>query len=342
MEDHDVSVVAVYVPAPSKRNFQIGLRESIWGWKRDTAEKADTPRVLAALRPGDYVLFGHRGPNARVPAGDWAGAVLRELAVAQVTGTVYPDQSEIWPDDTYPVRIPLDVLDLESTVAGAQLGAAAMEAFRLSANKQGAPVPVTDPEVMTRLIDSIEHQPQSPEEAATEQPTLPIPWHGPTPVPSRDRYLDLGDNLDRAVVTFARREQARLRREKFNGASSIRCDLCGRTLPSGLVRAAHVRKRSRCNLEQRSHLANLMAACLLGCDALFEDGFIRVSPEGIVEVSYKGAASADLLTVAKTLEGRRCTAHTPESAEYFDWHRSNSAAPPAAAPALTGRAALVL
>ncbi|GHF86972.1 hypothetical protein GCM10018790_75610 [Kitasatospora xanthocidica] len=327
-----MSVVAVYVPAPSKRNFQIGLRESIWGWKRDTAEKADTPEVLTALKPGDYILFGHRGPNARVPAGIWAGAVLRELAVAQVTGTVYPDESEVWPDDTYPVRVPLEVLDLESAVTGPQLGDAAMEAFRLSANKQGAPVPVADPEVMTRLVDSTEHQADSPEGTSAEPVASPIPWHGPGSGQSQDRYLDLGGNLDRPVLTFARREQARLRREKFNGATSIRCDLCGRTLPAGLVRAAHVRKRSRCNLEQRSHLANLMAACLLGCDALFEDGFIRVSADGIVEVSQKGAASADLLTAAKALEGRHCTAHTPESEGYFDWHRNNSAVLPPTEP----------
>ncbi|MFF2745671.1 hypothetical protein ACFVVA_09020 [Kitasatospora sp. NPDC058048] len=317
-----MSVVAVYVPAASKRNFQIGLRESIWGWKHDTAEKAETPQVLAGLKPGDYVLFGHRGPNARVPQGGWADAVLRELAVAQVTGAVYQDEAEVWPDDRYPVRVRLNILDLEATVAGGQLGCAAMEAFRLSANKQGAPVPVADPEVMTRLIDSIEHQPGAPGATAPV-----VGWHGPSSPQNQDRYLELGDNLDRPVVALARREQARLRREKFKGRSSIRCDLCGRELPQGLVRAAHVRKRSQSNLEQRSHLANVMAACVLGCDALFEDGFIRVSSEGTVEVSEKGAACADLLVAAKTLEGRRCTAHTPESAEYFDWHWNNWSVP---------------
>ncbi|MFG2905450.1 hypothetical protein ACGF13_10380 [Kitasatospora sp. NPDC048286] len=331
-----MSVVAVYVPAPSKRNFEIGLRESIWGWKEGAAGKADTPRVLAALKPGDYILFGHRGPNARVPQGEWADAVLRELAVAQVTGAVYRDEATVWPDDTYPVRVALDILDLELGVAGAQLGDAAMEAFRLSANKQGAPVPVADREVMTRLVDSIEQQPGSPAGAAIGSAAATVPWHGPGSSQSQDRYLDLGDNLDRPVVALARREQARLRRAKFNGRSSIRCDICGRELPQGLVRAAHVRKRSQCNLEQRSHLANLMAACVLGCDALFEDGFIRVSVEGLVEVSQKGAASADLLAAARTLEGRQCTAHTPESAQYFDWHWNNSAGLPVSGASQTG------
>ncbi|MGW2872197.1 hypothetical protein [Kitasatospora sp. NPDC001225] len=327
-----MSVVAVYVPAASKRNFEIGLRESIWGWKPETAEKANTPEVLDGLKPGDYVLFGHRGPNARVPEGGWADAVLRELAVAQVTGAVYKDKATVWPDDAYPVRVRLDVLDLEATIAGGQLGAAAMEAFRLSANKQGAPVPVADPEVMTRLVDSIEQQPIASSDATG--PTAA--WHGPDTSQDPDRYLELGDSLDRPVVALARREQARVRRAKFNGRSSIRCDLCGRELPQALVRAAHVRKRSQSNLEQRSHLANVMAACVLGCDALFEDGYIRVSSDGIVEVSEKGAASADLLAAARTLEGRRCTAHTPESAQYFDWHWTNWAAPSAAGAVQAG------
>ncbi|MFI2607569.1 hypothetical protein [Kitasatospora sp. NPDC018619] len=324
-----MSVVAVYVPVASKRNFEIGLRESIWGWKDETARKAETPQVLSGLKAGDYVLFGHRGPNARVSQGGWADAVLRELAIARVTGAVYRETAEVWPDDTYPARVRLDVLDLETGVAGGRLGEAAMEAFRLSANKQGAPVPVADPEVMTRLVDSIEEQSDVPAGAPADVlpagATQPAGWHGPHSAQDQDRYLELGDNLDRPVVALARREQARLRREKFNGRSFVRCDLCGRELPRRLVRAAHVRKRSQSNLEQRSHLANVMAACVLGCDALFEDGFVRVSSDGIIEVTERAAASADLLAAAKALAGRRCTAHTPESAGYFDWHWTNSA-----------------
>ncbi|MEV7925460.1 hypothetical protein [Kitasatospora sp. NPDC088779] len=323
MEEVDVSVVVVYVPAGSRRNFQIGLAKSVWGWKPDTAGRADTPQVLASLKPGDYLLLGHRGPNARVPAGGWTDAVLQELVVARATSNRYHAENTVWPDDTYDVRIDLEILGVEKAVAGHQLGEEAMEAFRLSANKQGAPVPVHDPAVLDRLVDSVQEQ------SAGEDGSQTPPSSTPDDVDPQERYLDLPENLDRPTLALARREQAGLRRAKFRGKPIVRCDLCGRMLPAILVRAAHVKKRSQCNLQERSDLWNLMGACVLGCDALFEDGFIYVTFDGSVEMSPKAEASEDLASVAKVLKGRTCTAHHGESEQYFAWHRTNvaSAAP---------------
>ncbi|MFG2918846.1 hypothetical protein ACGF0D_38920 [Kitasatospora sp. NPDC048298] len=324
-------VVAVYVPAASKRNLEISLRESLWGWKQYIADTADTPRVLAALKAGDYLLLGHRGPNARVPHGGWSDAVLRELAVARVTGPVTLQTTSMWPDDVYPVRVPLDVLGIETSVSGDELGAEAMEALRLSANKQGAPVPVPD-EVLDRFMDSMGRRPiqeGGPEAGLPASTDLP----GSDLTDPAVRYLDLDPDSDRPTRTFAHRETAGLRHVLFTKPTA-ECALCGRTLPTGLLRAAHIRKRSQSNLEQRSHLANVMAVCVLGCDALFEDGFVLVTAEGRVEASPKAGMSEDLLAAAEAIAGRQCTAHSEASEEYFAWHRENvaSSPSPAAAP----------
>ncbi|MFH8387731.1 hypothetical protein ACH4E7_43800 [Kitasatospora sp. NPDC018058] len=324
MEDHDVSVVAVYVPAPLKRNLDIGLHRSVWGWKPDTARKADTPQVLAALKPGDYILLGHRGPNARVGVGGWSDAVLRQVAIARVTGPVELDAtSEVWPDDVYPVRVPLEILGVIEHVAGEQLGSRVMEALRLSANKQGAPVPVPAPgaTVMDWFLDHV-GSPSKPEEALEEAAS-----GGLDPADPAERSLGLGPHLDRPTLTFARHERANLRHMLFP-AHTASCDLCGRTLPTRFLRAQHIRKRAQSNLTQRRDRANVLAACVLGCDALFEDGLILVTPEGRVEISPKAKTTHDLLAAAQALEGRLCTAHNAESEEYFAWHRHNVVAPP--------------
>lgn len=47
--------------------------------------------------------------------------------------------------------------------------------------------------------------------------------------------------------------------------------------------AAHIKKRSLCADHERRQLSDIaMAACLFGCDALFEHGFITVSHDGII------------------------------------------------------------
>ncbi|MFD9687796.1 hypothetical protein ACFWXO_18785 [Kitasatospora sp. NPDC059088] len=316
-----MSVAAVYVPAPSKRNLRIGQEKALWGWKDDAVAKGGTQQVLESLRPGGVVLLGHHGPNARVPSGGWADATFRELTIARVAGGYRTETTKIWPDDLYPHRIDLDILDIVDTkVTGAQLGAAVAEALRMSANKQGAPVVVDGPDVFERLVDATAWQ-----EAAGEG--VPSDGSGGTPdvTELEGRFIDVLSDFDRPTVALARREQAKLRKAKFNGAPVIGCALCGRELPAGLVRAAHIKRRSRCLSTERRDLANLMAACVLGCDALFEDGYVYVGEDGAVRSSPPASAPTDLAAAVGALEGRTCAAFGEDSADYFGWHREEIA-----------------
>ncbi|MER7755279.1 hypothetical protein [Kitasatospora sp. NPDC097643] len=318
-----MSVAAVYVPAPSKGNLRIGQTRAVWGWKDDTVAKGRTREVLDSLRPGDVLLLGHRGPNARVAPGEWADAVIRELTIAKVVTTVYPGAETVWPDDLYPHRIGLDVLDIVDTgVTGAQLGAEVAEALRLSANKQGAPVLVEAPGVFEHLVDATSQPPAVADEPAASDPEG-APDAGVTEL--ENRFLDIRADFDRPTVTLARREQAKLRRLKFRADVVIGCALCGRTLPTRLVRAAHIKRRSICSSIERRDLENLMPACVLGCDALFEDGFVYVDEGGTVRASSAAEASHDLLSAAGALAGTTCTAFGEESAVYFGWHREEIA-----------------
>lgn len=94
---------------------------------------------------------------------------------------------------------------------------------------------------------------------------------------------ELGEDLDRITEGRQRREQHRLRMTLFAGRTTARCDLCSRDLPVDLLVAAHIEQRSQCSNSERLDLANIvMSACRLGCDELFERGYISVGDDGAI------------------------------------------------------------
>jgi hypothetical protein len=92
--------------------------------------------------------------------------------------------------------------------------------------------------------------------------------------PSDGDGLDIesGDSLQTVKV---RREQAQLRAWLFSGKPVATCFCCQRELPVELLIAAHIKARSICNRKERNdYTNNLIALCALGCDALFERGYL--------------------------------------------------------------------
>ena len=57
-----------------------------------------------------------------------------------------------------------------------------------------------------------------------------------------------------------------------------------------------------------------MAACTLGCDALYELGYITVNDSGHIHTAPQAP------TAAARLDGRRALAHNDTTARYFAWH----------------------
>ncbi|MFE4972892.1 hypothetical protein ACFRAR_12345 [Kitasatospora sp. NPDC056651] len=284
----------VYVPAPSQANLKIGIERSLWGWRAETVARGRTEEVLADLNTGDFLLLGHRGPNARVAPGGWAHASLKQLVVARITGEAFIDTEPVWPDDTYPHRIRLDVLDIRADADGSVLGEQAMEALRLSANKQGAPV-LQD----LSAIDNVINAP-APDDA---------PDTGDSGVGAPDRFLDIDGALDQRTLTLVRREQQRLRRAKFGTAERITCALCGTSLPGRVVHTAHIKRRRDCDIYERRHLANVMGACVLGCDTLFEHGYLYVSEQGLVTPTTSALDDPGLRPAAGAHRARRTALH---------------------------------
>ncbi|MET8759867.1 HNH endonuclease [Lentzea sp. NPDC004782] len=128
--------------------------------------------------------------------------------------------------------------------------------------------------------------------------------------------------LEGEAWVHVRREQVKLRKILTGDGESACCAICGDRYPLELLVAAHIKKRSLCSEEERRDLFNVaMLACVLGCDALYEAGWITVSGAGYIQTADSLEPSA-LKSRLIALEGKRCTAHSAGSEQYFAWHRS--------------------
>ncbi|MGC1213774.1 MAG: hypothetical protein WA890_21220 [Micromonospora sp.] len=289
----------VYVGADSQTNYEKGKAQGIWGWEssvldRGGADGSANRNVALRIRRDDYLILGFSAPGGpRVNDQKFFAQDLAEVLITRVTRPLYRSAIKVWDDKPYPERVGVEVLQSFEGVPGRRLGPAAMKALRLSGTKQGAPVPGA-----AMAIAALDERTEG----------------------DQNDELDLASDLDALVSAVRRREQRRLRRLKFGSLTEVTCDLCGRTLPVRLVSAAHIKRRADATRRERLNPNNIMAACLLGCDALFEHGHVRVDSTGTIRVSPD--VQGELLAATQDLTGRRCAAHSPQSRPFFEAHAS--------------------
>lgn len=143
---------------------------------------------------------------------------------------------------------------------------------------------------------------------------------------------ELGDeDLDGQATVARRKEQARLRKILIGDAELADCALCGSNLPVRYLVCAHIKRRADCSTEEKKDTANLMLACLFGCDALFETGDIVVLDSGQVicnpdrEVAASIQSQVDEHILDGSLDGH-CAAMSEGSKQYFAAHRESHSA----------------
>lgn len=131
-----------------------------------------------------------------------------------------------------------------------------------------------------------------------------------------------GDETDGEALVKIRQEQGELRRGLLRGRNVADCSICGTTLPARLLIAAHIKPRSKCTDEERRDYQSAMLVCDLGCDALFEWGYIVVDSTGIV--CPKRAPETESVRIAVTaLTGKNCSAFNPHTSSKFEAHARN-------------------
>jgi hypothetical protein len=120
-------------------------------------------------------------------------------------------------------------------------------------------------------------------------------------------------------VTATRRAEQRYLRASLLAGGNTRCALCRRQLPPELLVAAHIKPRAECTPTERVDFrAAAMLACTLGCDALFEYGYVAVDADGVINTATPG--HPDLDDVLERLRGTVCLAHSTATAANFQSH----------------------
>ncbi|WP_410666199.1 hypothetical protein [Amycolatopsis sp. lyj-84] len=129
---------------------------------------------------------------------------------------------------------------------------------------------------------------------------------------------------DGTRTTSWRREHPSLKRRLVELAGDT-CGLCGESFPASFLVGAHIKKRAHCTEEERKDFDNIgMLACVLGCDSLFERGYISVGEDGTIIVSNIVTASARVMNFIRDhLNGRASTWWNRERDKYYAWHRQH-------------------
>jgi hypothetical protein len=261
---------------------------------------------LRRVKPGDTVWIVSVEPPGRL-------ITLGPIHVEQVVGQRGAETllgSKLWPADWHIVNTSgnaylAEYIDLSSIAKDLRF---VSEKFPQLVLKQGK-VSGTQFQQMRKL---------TPESAEL----ISEIWHTTPPAELSIEKLaeDLDDlgSLDEQRSTLVRREQGILRQILFGSSDIGYCGICGCEYPVSLLVAAHIKPRAECSNSERRDIDNLMPLCLLGCDSLFERGFIRVDNGHVVDGPNR-AVTKDLEEAIKSVVGSRCSYWSAESKKYFRW-----------------------
>lgn len=128
-----------------------------------------------------------------------------------------------------------------------------------------------------------------------------------------------GDETDGDALVKIRKEQRDLRRGLLRGRPTADCAICGAMAPARLLIAGHIKPRSKCTDAERRDYRSAMLVCNLGCDALFEWGYIVVDGTGRVCTGRK-AETETLRAAVAAVAGKMCSAFNRHTSGKFAAH----------------------
>ncbi|BCZ46983.1 hypothetical protein psyc5s11_30500 [Clostridium gelidum] len=128
------------------------------------------------------------------------------------------------------------------------------------------------------------------------------------------------ESLDNKSTGTSRKEQSFLRKYLFKGKKICKCGICGKELPIELLVTAHIKQRSKCTLEERLDVKNIvMPMCKLGCDDLYEHGYLLVE-QGIIMRNEEKVFTKDIDNCISSFENSKCSYWNENTEKYFTAH----------------------
>ncbi len=131
------------------------------------------------------------------------------------------------------------------------------------------------------------------------------------------------DNLETKSTTTGRKEQSAIRRLLFKNKPTGTCCVCNKEYPVKFLWAAHIKKRSKCTLNEKKDLENIAAPmCKFGCDELYEKGYIGVKDSRVVQIK-DNELTDNLQSYIDGIINNSCSSWNDNTKHYFDWHYKN-------------------
>jgi hypothetical protein len=123
-----------------------------------------------------------------------------------------------------------------------------------------------------------------------------------------NKQIDIVGSTDAYRVTIYRKEHKQLVDAWFKGR-----------LPGSLLVLAHIKKRAAANEKERIDPNIGVPMCKLGCDALFELGWIGVNNGKIVSL-LGPVARKEVREAVQIRVGRETPYYKEANKPYFQWH----------------------
>jgi len=117
----------------------------------------------------------------------------------------------------------------------------------------------------------------------------------------------------------SRNEQGLLRTNLFSDAEEFRCALCNQIRPVRIMVAGHIKPRNKCEKEERLDTNVVMPICKIGCDELYEKGYLLVDKDGLIIKNNSKPIPQDLDIFFKQYKGLKCTHFNDRTRNYFQF-----------------------
>ncbi|WP_231490305.1 hypothetical protein [Pedobacter sp. Leaf170] len=135
------------------------------------------------------------------------------------------------------------------------------------------------------------------------------------------QLAELESQKDLYTQTKSRREHLLLKQLLFHNKTEMSCAICGRKFPTNLLAVAHIKRRALATETERINRFIVMAACYLGCDMLYEKGYLTVDQMGNIEILKEDHNSIELNLYTEGLKGKACNIYNASNKVFFDSHR---------------------
>ncbi|PTS92727.1 HNH endonuclease [Pedobacter sp. HMWF019] len=127
------------------------------------------------------------------------------------------------------------------------------------------------------------------------------------------------ENTDQIRPVKVRAEQQTLSEHLFGDKIFSTCGICNKQFPVGFLHAAHIKKRAECSHEDRIDPNIVMPMCRMGCDDLYERGYISIKDGKVIGLRQEHTTPA-IEKAKDAVIGNDCTHYNDQTMKYFEWH----------------------